>query len=594
MAGKKGVAGPMRSTLLAIPALLLIGCATRPAAPEPSVPAAVVTAAPPVTAAPARRMHVQVLALNDFHGNLEPPHGHDGSVAAPGGERIPAGGAAYLAAHVRRLAQDNPNTVVVSAGDLTGASPLVSNLFQDEPTVLVMNRLGLDFEGVGNHDFDRGLAELTRLQRGGPATHVGAAGDAGAEPPFAGARFQYLAANVLGPDGKPVFAPYAVKEFGDVKVAFIGMTLEGTRFVTTREAIQGLTFASEAKTANALLPELHAQGVSAAVILLHQGGMQDDQGTFDSCSGFTGEILPVLEGLDPAFRVVLSGHTHQAYNCTIGDRLVTSAGSYGRLVTAVDLTIDPGGQALVEAHARNVPVTHDIAPDLDVAMLVADYEARARPVTDRVVGYQRGPLTRDPKTAASTSCETPMGDLIADAQLAATRKAGAVLAFMNPGGVRADLTPATGPGDVQPIRYGAAFEVQPFGNRLVTLSMTGAQIRSLLERQFGRDRPRVMSVSRGFTYRYVYDAGARTVSIDPSTIRLGGKAVDPRRTYRVTVNSFLADGGDGFALLRDANGRSPGVLDIEALVDYLSRTSSAGSPLTASRWQARVKGNGCE
>ncbi len=238
---------------------------------------------------------------------------------------------------MRRLGEGNPNTVVVSAGDLTGASPLVSNLFQDEPTVLVMNRLGLDFEGVGNHDLDRGLAELTRLQRGGPSPRALAAQDAGAAPPFPGARFQYLAANVLGPDGTPIFAPYAVKDFAGVEVAFIGMTLEGTRFVTTKEAIQGLTFASEAKTANALLPELRARGVSATVILLHQGGMQDDRGTFDSCSGFTGEILPVLQALDPAFRVVLSGHTHQAYNCTIDGRLVTSAGSYGRLITAVDL-----------------------------------------------------------------------------------------------------------------------------------------------------------------------------------------------------------------------------------------------------------------
>ena len=582
-------------TLLALPAFLLLGCASQPPAPAASAPAAIVAPATSCGPRAGAAVHVQVLALNDFHGNLEPPHGHDGNVVGPGGERIAAGGAAYLAAHVRRLAQDNPRTVVVSAGDLTGASPLVSNLFQDEPTVLVMNRLGLDFEGMGNHDLDRGLAELTRLQRGGPSAHPPGTEDAGAGAPFSGATFQYLAANVLGADGKPVFPPYAVKELGGVKVAFIGMTLEGTRFVTTKEAIQGLTFASEAGTANALLPELRARGVGAAVILLHQGGMQDEHGSFDSCSGFTGEIQPVLEALDPAFRVVLSGHTHQAYNCTIDGRLVTSAGSYGRLITAVDLALDPFTGSLIDAHARNVPVTRDIAPDPDVARIVADYEARARPVTDRVVGYQRGPLTRDPRTAASASCETPMGDVIADAELAATRKAGAVLAFMNPGGIRADLTPAPGEvGGVQPIRYGAAFEVQPFGNRLVTLSLTGAQLRSLLERQFGRERPRVMSVSRGFTYRYAYDAAARAVTIDPATIRLDGKIIDPRRTYRVTVNSFLADGGDGFSLLREATDPTPGVLDIEALVAYLGKTSSPQSPLEAPAKLDRVKGNACE
>jgi 5'-nucleotidase len=558
-----------------------------------------VSAAPvastPAPATPAL-VHVQVLALNDFHGNLAAPRGHDGSVVGASGERIPAGGAAYLAAHVHRLAQANPNTVVVSAGDLTGASPLVSNLFHDEPTVKIMNRLGLAYEGVGNHDFDRGLAELQRLQKGGvyagPASGP-ASSNLAPEPPFEGASFQYLAANVLGKDGKPVFPAYAVKDVGGVKVAFVGMTLEGTRTVTTKEAVQGLSFANEAATANALLPELRAKGVAATVILLHQGGFQDDGGSFDSCKGLKGDILPVVGALDPAFRVVVTAHTHQAYDCTIDGRTVTSAGSYGRLVTAIDLAIDPAKSELVSAHAENVPVTRDITPDADVERLVAEYETKARPVTDRIVGYQVGALTRDPKGAHSASCETPLGDVIADAQLEATRRSGAVLALMNPGGIRTDLAPLDVAGGGHPIRYGAAFEVQPFGNRLVTLTLTGAQLRGLLERQFGRERPRVLSVSKGFTYRYAYDAAAKAVTIDAASVRLNGAPVEAKRKYRVTVNSFLADGGDGFTALRDATGKTDGPLDIEALVDYLGKKATEKAPLTA-RPLDRVLGNGCE
>jgi 5'-nucleotidase len=538
-------------------------------------------------------VHVQVLALNDLHGNLEPPHGHDGFVVAAGGEHIPAGGAAYLSAHVQRLRAKNPNTVVVSAGDLTGASPLVSSLFGDEPTVLVMNHLGLDFEGVGNHDFDHGLDELRRLQTGGPPRGGPVSPDSGAPGTFAGARFEYLAANVLGSDGKTVFPPYAIKQLGGVSVAFVGMTLEGTPTVTTKDAIRGLSFANEAAAANALLPELRARGVAATVILVHQGGFQDEGGSYDSCTGLKGDILKVLRDLDPSFRVVVTAHTHQAYDCTLGDRLVTSAGSYGRLITAIDLTIDPAENKLVDAHAANVPVTHDIEPDPVVTDLVAAHEARARPITARVVGHMRGGLTRDPKTAHSSSCETPLGDVIADAQLAATASAGAVIALMNPGGVRTDLTAHAAPGTAEPIHYAEAFEVQPFGNRLVTLTLSGAQLRALLERQFAGDRPRVMSVSKGFTYSYVFDRASKAVTIDPASIQLRGHRVDPAKSYRVTVNSFLADGGDGFSALRDADARTVGALDLDALVDYLTRTTSPSAPLTPPK-PDRVKGNACQ
>jgi 5'-nucleotidase len=572
-----------------------VGCAS----PAPAVPQATTPAPTPAAPAPAPLVHVQILAFNDFHGNLEPPEGHDGSVVAPGGGRIAAGGASYLAAHVKSLRRANPNTVVVSAGDLTGASPLVSNLFDDEPTVLLMNQLGLDFEAVGNHDFDRGLAELVRLSKGGTSAVAGGgtngakAGSAlVARPPFAGARYHYLAANVRGADGNTVFPPYEVRELAGARVAFVGMTLKDTPSVTTRDPVAGLTFADEAATANALLPELRAQGIAATVLLVHEGGFQDEKGSYDSCSGLGGEILPVLRRLDPSFRVVITGHTHQAYDCVIDGRRVTSAASYGRIITAIDLTLDPTRAELVDVAAKNIPVTRDLAPDPDAERLVASYEAMAAPVTQSVIGYQLGPFTRDPGTAGSASCETPLGDLIADAQLAATRSSGAVVAFMNPGGVRTDLVPAADARAAAPVRYAAAFQVQPFGNRLVTLSLSGAQLRQLLEAQFKGSRPRVLSVSKGFSYEYAYDRATRAVTIDPASMKLSGKRVDPAARFRVTVNSFLAGGGDGFTLLRDAEDKTNGVLDIEALVAYLEPTSEK-SPIKAGRLD-RVRGNACQ
>ena len=302
----------------------------------------------------------------------------------------------------------------------------------------------------------------------------------------------------------------------------------------------------------------------------------------------------VLEQLDPAFRVVVTAHTHQAYNCNIGGRLVTSAGSYGRLVTDIDLAIDPSKRELVQATAHNVAVTRDIAPDPVVATILAEYEGRARPITDKVIGYQRGSFTRDPKTAHSPSCETPLGDLIADSQLAATRNAGAVLALMNPGGIRTDLV-AQGPDTAsQPILYGTAFEVEPFANRLITLTLTGAQLHAVLERQFGGERARVLSVSKGFAYAYAYDAAARSATVPPASMRLAGKVIDPAKRYRVTVNSFLAQGGDGFTVLRDAPERTEGMLDIEAFAGNITRESSIAKPLAPPARLERVVGNACE
>ena len=544
-------------------------------------------------------VHVQILAIDDFHGHVQPPAGSNGMVLAALGDPlassaearatdagfalVPAGGAAYLAAHVARLRAENPATVVVSAGDLTGASPLLSNLFADEPAVLVMNRLGLDLEAVGNHDFDRGLPELMRLQR--PGCSLGDC-DAGG---FAGASFEYLAANVLDEStGRTILPPYAVHDVGGARVAFIGETLAQTASVTRPGAVQGLSFTDEATTANALVPELQRQGASAIVLVLHQGGMQALGGTYDGCEGFSGDLVPILDRLSPAIDVVISGHTHQAYDCVVGGRLVTSAASYGRLITRIELTIDTAAHRVVAKHARNIPVTRDVIPDPEVARLVEGYAEKASGVTGKVIGYVKDNLTGNTRVARAPSCETPLGDVIADAMRDAT---GADVAFMNPGGIRADLVAKRAGRPDFVVTYADAFEVQPFGNALVTLTLRGSQLVALLAQQFGtRQEPRILQVSRGFTYRYAYDRAKRKAVV--SDLRIGGKPVDPAKAYRVTVPSFLASGGDDFPVLRDGQSRTEGPIDVDVLMTYLGKVSSSSAPLQTPG-PARIAGDGC-
>jgi 5'-nucleotidase len=565
-------------------------------------------------------VHIQILAFDDFHGNLEPPGGSSGLVLAPiddpmlkehpdagassasdgGTVAVPAGGVAYLATHIKRLRNENPNTVVVSAGDLTGASPLVSNLFKDEPTILAMNRLGLEFEGVGNHDFDRGLPELERLAHGGCSL-----GDCDAGS-FPGAHFEYLAANVSSVvpgarEGATVFPPYGVRDVAGVRLAFVGLTLEATPTVTVPDAVRGLYFRNEAATVNALLPELAQQRVDKVIVLIHQGAHQQEGGTYDSCKGLSGDILPFLSALSPDVDIVLSGHTHQAYDCIIDGRIVTSAASYGRLITRIDLTWDPDARRWTDERARNLIVTRDVPPDPEVERLVEEYAAKAKPITSRVVGYVKGTFTRgnlaeEPRAGQRRICESQAGELIADAQLAATHAptdGGADLAFMNPGGVRTDLYSHGGPAASYALTYSDAFEVQPFGNRLVTMTLTGAQIQGLLDSQF--EVGRLLQVSKGFAYRIVlFGPGSTKPRVEPGSMRLGGKPLEAKRKYRVTVNSFLAAGGDKFEILREGANRREGPNDVDALTAYLGRVSSPSKPLEPAVVGGRIGGDFCK
>lgn len=517
---------------------------------------------------------VQILAVNDFHGNLEVVPGSGGRVGT-----VNAGGAEYLATHIANLRALNPNTVVVSAGDLIGASPLLSALFHDEPTIEAFNQMGLDFNAVGNHEFDEGWAELVRMQEGGCHPVDGCQdGD-----DFAGADFRFLAANVVRADnGKTIFPAYKTKSFNGVHIAFIGMTLEGTPTIVTPAGVAGLQFLDEAQTVNDLIPELKQKGIETIVVLIHEGAVQNPiSSSYNGCVGISGPVVDIVNAFDDEVDVVISGHTHQPYNCVIDGKIVTSAFSFGRLVTKVDLTIDRETGEVATMTAENKIVTRgvtDIA-DAGITALIAKYKALSAPLANRIIGQ----ISADILRAQNLAGESALGDVIADAQLDATNDPGfgdAVVAFMNPGGIRADLLYANsvaneGDGNVT---YNESFTVQPFGNSLVTMTLTGEQIERVLEEQLAGctlATARILQVSAGFTYTYVA-SGPICNKIDPATIMLNGVMINPLASYRVTVNSFLADGGDSFPALKLGTNRLGGDVDTDALENYLTAHKPVG------------------
>jgi 5'-nucleotidase len=521
---------------------------------------------------------LRIIAINDFHGHLRPPPG--GIVIADPADparkiRVAAGGAERISTLVRELRAGAANSVFVAAGDLIGASPLLSSVFADEPTIESLSAMGLELSAVGNHEFDRGAAELLRKQNGGCHPVKGCFG----ARPFAGAKFRYLAAStIVESTGQTLFAPYAVKEFGGVPVAFIGLTLKGTPAIISPSAAAGLRFADEADTVNALIPQLRERGIEAIVVLIHEGGQPS--GGYNECPGISGPIVDIVKKLDKAVDLVVSGHTHRSYICMIDGRLVTSAESFGTLVTRIDVKLDRATRDVVSAVAENLIVRGDaLAPDPAQSELIASYESQVKSLAGRVVGSITATLSRTP----GPNGESVLGDIVADAQLAAThaeQDGGADLAFTNPGGVRTDIV-RRGDGNVT---YADVFASQPFNNSLVTMTLTGAQIKELLEQQWlGQQSPRILHASKNFAY--TWDAsrplGAR---VDAAEIRLDGRPVDPAGRYRVTVNSFLAEGGDGFVVLRQGIEPSTVGGDLAALVAWFEQMSPiAPGPLDRIR-----------
>ncbi len=506
-------------------------------------------------------VELQILAINDFHGNIATTSSAFGGV----------GRADFLAANMAAAEAEADNSVIVSAGDLIGASPLISALFHDEPTIEAMNLIGLDINAVGNHEFDEGAEELIRMQEGGSHPIDGDLDDDG----FEGADFDFLAANVVDDaSGETIFAPYTVKEYERVPVAFIGMTLEGTPTIVTPAGVAGLTFNDEVETVNALIPELKAQGIEAIVVLLHEGGLASEGGgDGDGCGTVSGPLFEIVTGLDDAVDLVIGGHNNQRFVCPdVGGKAVTMAYHSGRMFTDIDTTLDPAtGEMTIVAIDNKENFQEGVTPDATLTALIDRYDALSAPLANAVIGSTTGDILREGNDAG----ESPLGDIIADAQLAATASAGtgeAVVAFMNPGGIRGDLLAATSEGGeaAGEVTFGEAFGIQPFGNSLVTMTLTGEQIHTLLTQQWvGQepDRPRILQVSEGFSY--TWDAAAADEDkVDASSIMIDGVAVEPTGEYRVTVNSFLSDGGDNFAVLSDGTNRLGGDIDLDALVDY--------------------------
>ena len=534
---------------------------------------ALVAAIVPASAAPSPlgpTVKVQILAFNDFHGALKPP----GTISTPTGS-VNAGGAEYLATWINTLRGNNPNTVVVSAGDMIGASPLLSALFHDEPSIEAWNEIGLDFNAVGNHEFDEGLTELLRMQRGGCHPVDGCQDGDG----FDGADFRYLAANVVYQGtNRTIFPAYRIKTFpGNIKVAFIGMTLEGTPGIVSPSGVAGLTFKDEADTVNRLVGILKARGVKAIVVMIHEGGYNTSGTEYNGCPGISGPIVDIVERTRQDVVLFITGHTHQAYNCVIDGRVVTSAASNGRLLTRIDMELNRRTKDVQSVTAENLVVAQTVTKDPVITALIAKYEAIAGPLQNRVIGSITGDFVR----GATRGVESNIGRLIADAMLDATDDPGtgnAQIAFMNACGIRDDffVNEISGGEQIGEVTYGEMFNVQPFGNAMVTMDLTGTQIDQALEAQWIGVNPvpgnKLLQVSEGFTYSYSAAVAANPANagnvVDISTIMLNGVPIDPNGVYRVTVNSFIADGGDQFPVFVQGTNRLGGAVDTDALEAY--------------------------
>jgi 5'-nucleotidase len=592
--------------------------------------------------------HVQLLAINDFHGHLEP--NTPGTIryccefdANPAVNRNvvvtrPAGGVEYLATEIKSLRERNTNTITVGAGDMIGASPLLSGLFHDEPSIEALNALGLQVTGVGNHEFDEGLQELYRMQNGGCTsdTTTCALMRNGLGGPFGGSLFRYLAANVfMTGSSTPILPPYQVVKVDNAKIAFIGLTFEATPTVVTPSAVAGLEFKPEVPVVNALVNTLrNEQGVRTFVVLLHQGGIQtapfSNAGKYpevpagfadvNGCDNLAGDITPIVQQLDPQVDVVVSAHTHQPYVCPnyAGTNiLLTSASSFGRLVTGIDLTIDHQTKDVSAKTATNYvvkqtqgtfntalkdptkpntaanqidPLGAPVAKDAVETAIVQKWQGLAGPIASRIVGHlqpnQDLLSARDGAGGVNAAGEQPIGEVIADGQLAAGKPSdfgGAQIAFMNPGGIRAGLKYAPGNGETrQPgeITYSNAFTVQPFSNVMQVKTMTGEMIYRLLEQQWsganaGTNR-KILQVSQGFSY--TYNDALPTNKVVPGSVKLDGVALDPLASYQVTMNNFLGDGGDNFTVFKEGTNTIGGMVDLDAFVNYLMAHDPVPTP----------------
>ncbi|KAA8734807.1 bifunctional metallophosphatase/5'-nucleotidase [Acinetobacter qingfengensis] len=581
---------------------------------------------------------VDIIAFNDFHGNIEPPkrwiiapkplypNEHNQSIKTIENQNlakkyknsteeiitqnstkkneseninVPAGGVTYLADAIQKLRVQNPNNIVVSAGDLIGASPLISSYFLDEPTIDVMNDIHIDLNAVGNHEFDRDIHELQRKQNGG-CQQFTTTKPCQINKNFMGAQFNFLAANVTmkKENHRTIFPAYKIKKFGGIPVAFIGLTLKGTPDIVSMPLNENLDFHDEAKTINALIPELKKQGIEAIVVVIHEGVSPSTKLNEKTCKGLSGPLLNILEQLNPAIDIVISGHTHQSYICdysTVNPAkpfLLTSAGQYGMLVTDIRIELDAKTKDIIKKDAKQIivqgegfstntttlnttPLYEKFNKTPSVEAILKPYRQAIADISNQIIGRAISNIER----IEVKSGESPLGNLIADAQQASAKKAnklGSDFALMNSGGVRAQLQM----NKQNEINYGNLFSIQPFENPVVTLSLTGKQIKALLEQQWSDHNPseaNILYPSQELSYQYSIH---KPLLSKVSNIKISGIPLDENKIYRVTANKFLAEGGNNFSIFKQGQDRVESGLDIDALVNYIKANSPISAPKT--------------
>ncbi len=518
---------------------------------------------------------MRIVGFNDFHGQLVDSSSKVGDIAI--------GGAATMSSYIQRERAGNPNgTVVVAAGDNIGAAPPESTLLRHHSSIAVLGAMGLDLSTFGNHEFDGGYAEAirvifgddayaaaraqqglppvrTRRRRGRSAAVDAASGAkqtaaARGKQKWPGSPFPWIAANVVhAKTGKPVLPPYMIKEVNGVKVAFIGAVTKDLKAVTTAKGIPNIKALDVADSVNRYVPELQAKGVKTIVLVMHEGGTVSKEDP----SNVTGPVEDIAKRLDPEVDAIVAGHSHDQFATKIAGKPVIHTGNYAKAIGVIDLAVDrKTGQVVSSSERLVINDETGIAPDPKVAALVSRFEKAVAPRTSKIIANLAAPLTKE----ANAAGETSLGALIADAQRTTAK---ADIGMMNPGGIRKDLEKAG------PLTWGQAFSVQPFGNRVMKLELTGAQVRETLEQQFPADGspPKVLQVS-GMTVHVdmTKPVGQRIVKV----VMADGSELDPARTYTVAANSFIADGGDGFTTLAKAKKKTDHGVDIDSLATYLS------------------------
>ncbi len=477
-------------------------------------------------------IEVQILGVNDFHGQLNVTGQVDGETV---------GRADYLAAYVKKYRKQNPHTLLVHAGDMVGASPPVSSLLMDEPTIEILNKMRFDVGTLGNHEFDRGVKEMKRLIDGGYHPETGY---------FSGAKFPYTVANVIDEKTKkPILPPFVIKRIQGIPIAFIGVVTKETPTIVAPSGVEGVEFIDEVEAINREVAKLKKKGIRAIVILAHEGGVQDNEGNV------TGPIADIARKVDDEVDVIISGHTHTRINAMIDGKLVVQSHDYGKAFSKIDLTLDRRSKDIVTKNATIIKTAHNgIKPDRQIAKMVEGYEKEVAPIINRKVGEAAHPITREQNAHG----ESALGNLIADAQ---RWKMEADFSFMNPGGIRHDIAAGE-------VTWGDLYNVQPFNNQMVTLQLTGDQIRRLLNQQWQGETTRMLQIS-GLTYTWdgTKPVGERIVTIQ----KADGTPVEPNAVYTVAVNAFLADGGDNFTVLTEGTNRVVGPVDLDALVDYIKQ-----------------------